>query len=75
MADTTVFAQKLLKANSKVKVEIIPKVSHAYMQVLSILPEAQYANKLSIQWFKEILNDLKIKKINNKRKKIDQRYK
>lgn len=56
--DSLRFAERLLFANpsNTVKVHILPKVSHAYMQVVSLLPEAREAVEKSIEWLKEILD-------------------
>ncbi|KAJ3152576.1 hypothetical protein HDU89_001269 [Geranomyces variabilis] len=43
--------------DSMVRVKILEGVSHAFFQMLSLLPEAKQATRLTADWFKEMLSD------------------
>jgi hypothetical protein len=56
--DVLRFGARVVQANpnNKVELAIIPKVSHAYMHVVTFLPEAKLAVDLSAQWLANILD-------------------
>lgn len=55
--DSIAFVERIKHANNAipVKLHLIQNVSHAYMQVTSLLPEGQQALNLTTQWCNELL--------------------
>jgi len=57
--DSVILCERLRKLNPKqiVRLEIIPGVSHAYMNVTTLLPEGRQALQRSIEWLSEIFTN------------------
>ena len=55
--DSIFYIQRLncINPNIKTKLQLIPGISHAYMQITSLLPEGKYALELTCNWINELL--------------------